>query len=80
VEAAGNQMHLAAAQGNAAAPDGMHRQTLALFERVGCRAGRLRPQVSYAQFLSRQGEVEQAAELERSARGESEAIGLYLFE
>jgi hypothetical protein len=56
----------------------MYKKALALFDQIGGRAGLVRTQLHYAQFLAQQGQPDEAAKMEQQARSDSEVIGLYL--
>lgn len=88
VEAVGNREFVAlgqailaqvqAAQGDSPGAENLYQKAVALFEEVGSRLGLLRTQLSYAQFLTRQGQTDKAAALEQTTRAEASKIGLYM--
>jgi ATP/maltotriose-dependent transcriptional regulator MalT len=88
VEAVGNREYIAqaqatlaqihAVQGDLAGAESLYQKALNLFEQVGSRTGFLRVQLSYAQFLEKQGQTHQATKLEQASRAEAAQIGLYL--
>jgi len=53
-------------------------KAMALFKRVGSRAGLLRSKLSYAEFLTKQGQIDVGDTLERETYSEANRIGLFL--
>jgi tetratricopeptide (TPR) repeat protein len=88
VEAVGNREYIAlgqatlaqiyAAQDNLTTAEELYQKALTLFEETGSRPGLLRTQLSYAQFLEKQGQTDQATALEQAVQAEAARMGVYL--
>lgn len=88
VKAVGNQEFVALAQGTLAQTqvasgnfekaEQIFTQSLALLEETGCRLGKIRTQLRYAQFLQGQGRDDRADALGANAQREAQEIELHL--
>jgi hypothetical protein len=56
----------------------MYKKAIDLFEQVDHPAGLLRTRLAYTHFLTEQGKVEEASQLEQDVRHRATQLGLYL--
>jgi tetratricopeptide (TPR) repeat protein len=88
VETAGNRRYLATGwalqaqiyqrEGKVSQAEERYKKAIDLFEQVDHPAGLLRTRLEYSRFLTEQGKIEEATQLEQDVRHRAAQLGLYL--